>query len=146
MATPAYRNLLRAARIAFQGDERVLTAARQQIRTGFREKASLPSSHPTVAPSVQYANEVAEFLKANVVQGRKEGNGETYSMFRPASPRESHCRRLLCFSRCLGLGMLTFGFPAELRIHEHTERGDNDSIKLAGGKTVGAGGGCCQSQ
>lgn len=80
MATPAYRNLLRAARIAFQGDERVLLAARHQIRSGFREKASLPSSHPSVAPSVQYANEVAEFLKANVVQGRREGDGETYSM------------------------------------------------------------------
>lgn len=81
MATPAYRNLLRAARIAFQGDERVLTAARQQIRTGFREKASLPAAHPSVAPSVQYANEVADFLKSNVVQGKKEGDGETYSMF-----------------------------------------------------------------
>lgn len=86
MATPAYRNLLRAARIAFQGDDRVLTAARQQIRSGFREKASLPSTHPSVTPSVQYANEVAEFLKANVVQGKKEEgvDGETYSMLTPS--------------------------------------------------------------
>lgn len=81
MALPAYRHLFRATRIAFQGDERVLTAARQQIRTGFREKASLPLSHPSVAPSIQYANEVAEFLKANVVQGKKEGDSETYSTY-----------------------------------------------------------------
>lgn len=81
MATPAYRNLLRAARIAFQGDNRVLTAAREQIRTGFREKASLPKAHPSVAPSIEYANEMADFLKANVVQGKQEADGETYSMF-----------------------------------------------------------------
>lgn len=33
----------------------------------------------------------------------------------------------------------------ELRIHEHTERGDNDTVKVAGGKTVSVGGGCCSS-
>lgn len=79
MATPAYRNLLRAARTAFQGDDRVLTAARQQIRSGFRDKAALPPAHPSVAPAVQYANEVAAFLRANVVQGQKEEGRETYS-------------------------------------------------------------------
>ncbi|KAI5778907.1 hypothetical protein EDC01DRAFT_790728 [Geopyxis carbonaria] len=31
----------------------------------------------------------------------------------------------------------------ELRIHEHIERGDNESIKLAGMKGAGLGGGCC---
>lgn len=80
MATPAYRNILRAARIAFQGDERMLTAARQQIRAGFREKASLPPTDPSIAPSLQHANEVAAFLKANVVQGKQEEDGKTYSM------------------------------------------------------------------
>lgn len=79
MATPAYRNLLRAARTAFQGDDRVLAAARQQIRSGFRDKAALPPAHPSVAPAVQYANEVAAFLRANVVQGQKEEGRETYS-------------------------------------------------------------------
>lgn len=32
-------------------------------------------------------------------------------------------------------------YCTELRIHEHTERGDNDSIKTAGAGI--AGGGCC---
>ncbi|EGS23923.1 uncharacterized protein CTHT_0006320 [Thermochaetoides thermophila DSM 1495] len=92
-AIHAYRHLLRAARIAFDGDTRVLEAARQQIRQGFREKASLPADDPSIGPAIQHAEEVAQFLKTNLVQGRKEG--DVY----------------------------------KLRIHEHTERGDNDSVK-----------------
>ncbi|ROV88449.1 hypothetical protein VSDG_09241 [Cytospora chrysosperma] len=110
MATQAYRHLLRATRIAFAGDERVLSAARDQIRTGFRDKASLSPSDPAVAPALQHAQEVAEFLKANLVQGRKEAD-DRY----------------------------------KLRIHEYTERGDNDTVKIAGGKTVTIGGGCCSA-
>ncbi|KAJ4302515.1 Mitochondrial zinc maintenance protein 1, mitochondrial [Collariella sp. IMI 366227] len=98
-ALQAYKHLLRAARIAFEGDVRMLDAARQQIRGAFREKASLPASDPSIQPSIQHAEEVASFLKTNLVQGRKQGN--TY----------------------------------KLRIHEHTERGDNDSIKTAGQNT-----------
>lgn len=79
MALQAYRHLLRATRIAFQGDERVLSAARQQARAGFREKATLSPSDPAVAPAVQYAQEVADFLRSNVVQGKREADGETYS-------------------------------------------------------------------
>lgn len=79
MALQAYRHLLRATRIAFQGDERVLSAARQQVRSGFREKASLSPADPAVAPAIQHAEQTAEFLRANVVQGRKQGEGDTYS-------------------------------------------------------------------
>lgn len=57
----------------------MLTAARQQARAGFREKASLPPSDPAVAPAVQHAQEVAAFLRSNVVQGKREADGETYS-------------------------------------------------------------------
>ncbi|KAJ4419832.1 Mitochondrial zinc maintenance protein 1, mitochondrial [Gnomoniopsis sp. IMI 355080] len=113
MALPAYRSLFRATRLAFQGDERMLTAARTQIRANFREKATLPASDPAVPDAIQHAEAVAAFLRANVVQGKREGNdGETY----------------------------------KLRIHEHTHRGDNDSIKSAGGgKELLDGGGCCSS-
>lgn len=98
-AIQAYRNLLRAARIAFEGtkqfqnksscilcpltplfvsgDVRMLDAAKQSIRQGFRDKASLPPSDPSIAPAIQHAEEVASFLKANLVQGRREG--DTYS-------------------------------------------------------------------
>ncbi|KAK3336368.1 hypothetical protein B0T19DRAFT_36987 [Cercophora scortea] len=75
MALQAYRHLMRAAEIAFKGDFRMLDAARSQIRHGFQEKAALASSE--VQPAIQQAEEIATFLKANLVQGRKEG--EVYS-------------------------------------------------------------------
>ncbi|KAK0632960.1 mitochondrial zinc maintenance protein 1, mitochondrial [Immersiella caudata] len=74
MALQAYRQLWRAANIAFQGDIRVLDAARQQIRQGFREKATLPSSDPQIQPALKHAEEVAQFLRTNLVQGKKEGD------------------------------------------------------------------------
>lgn len=80
MALQAYRSLLRATRLTFQGDERLLANARDQIRAGFREKASLSPSDPAVAPAVQHAREVAAMLRENVVQGRNEGDGR-YSKF-----------------------------------------------------------------
>ncbi|KAK4103362.1 hypothetical protein N658DRAFT_468085 [Parathielavia hyrcaniae] len=105
----AYRHLLRAARIAFEGDTRMLGAARQQIRQGFRDKASLPPSDPSIPPAIQQAQEIATFLKTNLVQGRREGS--TY----------------------------------KLRIHEHTERGDNDTVKL-GNKNIKVDGVKCCSE
>ncbi len=77
MALVAYRHLLRAAKLAFEGDARVFTAAREQIRSGFRDKAALAPSDPTVLPSVQHAEEVAAFLRSNVVQGKQQ-EGTTY--------------------------------------------------------------------
>ncbi|KAG5939253.1 hypothetical protein E4U53_007846 [Claviceps sorghi] len=109
MALAAYRNLMRAASIAFQGDAPVLAAAQDQIRKGFRRQASLAPGEPTTQDAIQHAQEVAQFLRANVVQGeRVDGENSKY----------------------------------RLRIHEHTERGDNDSIKVAGQGTIG-GGSCC---
>ncbi|KAI1505957.1 hypothetical protein F5X99DRAFT_176155 [Biscogniauxia marginata] len=72
-ALPAYRNLLRAARIAFQGDERVLSAARASISQGFRANASLEPSSPQLSGAIKHAEEVASILRQNIVQGRKEG-------------------------------------------------------------------------
>lgn len=53
----------------------MLDAARQQIRQGFRDKASLSASDPAVQPAIQHAEEVASFLKSNLVQGRREADG-----------------------------------------------------------------------
>ncbi|KAK2593555.1 Mitochondrial zinc maintenance protein 1, mitochondrial [Conoideocrella luteorostrata] len=109
MALAAYRNLMRAARIAFQGDAPVLAAAKQQIRHEFRQKSSMSSSDSATKEAIQHAQEVAKFLRANVVQGKKlDGEDNMY----------------------------------RLRIHEDTERGDNDTIKMAGQGTIG-GEGCC---
>ncbi|KAK5656400.1 hypothetical protein OQA88_4781 [Cercophora sp. LCS_1] len=99
MALQAYRNLLRATRIAFQGDLPVLTAARTQIRQGFRDKASLSPTDPEIQPAIQHAEEVANFLRTNLVQGKKNEDN-----------------------------------VYELRIHKDIERGDNDTVKLAGKK------------
>ncbi|KAI1372469.1 hypothetical protein F4677DRAFT_263592 [Hypoxylon crocopeplum] len=107
MALPAYRGLLRAARIAFQGDSRVLNAARSSIREGFRANASLEPTNPEVPGAIKHAEEVAALLRKNIVQGKKEG--EVY----------------------------------KLRIHEDTERGDNDTVKFPGGKTVKIDGKTC---
>lgn len=60
------------------GDERVLSAAQQQIRQGFRDKSSLEPSDPALAASIRHAEEVAKVLRNNVVQGRSE-EGDVYS-------------------------------------------------------------------
>ncbi|KAJ6788956.1 hypothetical protein PWT90_04193 [Aphanocladium album] len=107
-AVVAYRNLLRAARVAFQGDAPILLAAQSQIRGEFRSKQSLDPKDTSVSEGIEHATQVAKFLRENVVQGKKmDGEDSKY----------------------------------KLRIHEHTERGDNESIKMAGSGV--AGGGCC---
>ncbi|KAI1399256.1 hypothetical protein F4819DRAFT_488765 [Hypoxylon fuscum] len=109
MALPAYRSLLRAARIAFQGDERVFTAAKDSARTAFLVNAAMEPTNPELPNAIKHAEEVAAILRQNVVQGKKEG--ELY----------------------------------RLRIHEDTERGDNDTVKFPGGKTVKIDGKTCCS-
>ncbi|KAI6086529.1 hypothetical protein F4821DRAFT_128751 [Hypoxylon rubiginosum] len=109
MALPAYRSLLRAARVAFQGDERVFTAAKASIRENFRTNASLEPTNPELPVAIKHAEDVAAILRQNVVQGKKDG--EIY----------------------------------KLRIHEDTERGDNDTVKMPDGKTVKIDGKTCCS-
>lgn len=81
MALQAYRSLLRATRLTFQGDERLLANARDQIRAGFRDKAALSPSDPAVAPAVEHARQVAAMLRENVVQGRDVGDGRYSECF-----------------------------------------------------------------
>lgn len=56
------------------GDQRTLIAARQQIRQGFREKASLSASDPAAVEAIKVAKDIALILRHNVVQGQSEGN------------------------------------------------------------------------
>ena len=111
------------------GDARVLEAARYQIREGFREKSLLSPSDPAVLPAIQHAEEVASFLRSNLVQGRKDG--ETYSKAAQA---------------VYGSQLLTYITTTELRIHKDTERGDNDTIKLGNGQTVTIDGKTCKDR
>jgi len=108
MALQAYRHLLRSTRLAFAGDAPLLHAARAEARNGFQQNVTLSPGSPELAAAVAHAEEVAQILKENVVQGKKEGDN-----------------------------------LYKLRIHEHTERGDNDTIKMANGKTVVIDGKTC---
>ncbi|KAI2605455.1 uncharacterized protein GGS25DRAFT_524971 [Hypoxylon fragiforme] len=110
VALRTYRNLFRVTGLAFKGDERVLNAARDQIRNRFRENATLEPSSPEVSSAIEHAQDVAKIIRHNIVQGKKEG--ELY----------------------------------KLRIHEDTERGDNDTVKLPGGQKVKIDGKkCCDT-
>ncbi|PKS12379.1 hypothetical protein jhhlp_000583 [Lomentospora prolificans] len=106
MALAAYRNLFRATRVAFQGDQRLLIEARNRIREEFRKAPSGSPTDSEFQKQIQRAQDVASVLRANVVQGVQE-RGEVY----------------------------------RLRIHDETERGDNDSIKSPK-QTLGGGGKC----
>lgn len=59
-----------------EGDAPILAAAQQQIRHEFRQKSSLNSSDASTQEAIQHAQEVANFLKANVVQGKRMEEGD----------------------------------------------------------------------
>ncbi|KAK5942753.1 Mitochondrial zinc maintenance protein 1, mitochondrial [Knufia obscura] len=113
MALAAYRHLLRATRIAFQGDLPLIHSARSQARGGFEKGRSLDPASKEAIGAIEHAEGVVEVLTKNIVQGQQTGaQADTY----------------------------------RLNIHEHTERGENDTVKnprAPGGKVkVGFGGGC----
>lgn len=70
---------------------------------------------------------MAKFLRENVVQGQAT-EGDNYST-------DQH--------GVLGDEFKLIG--AEIRIHEHTERGDNEDIKKSKGKTTLGGTKCCSA-
>ncbi|KAJ0422652.1 mitochondrial zinc maintenance protein 1, mitochondrial [Aspergillus carlsbadensis] len=96
-ALSAYRQILRATRIAFQNDSRVLLASRQEARQNFEKHRRLGIDTPM---QINHAIEVASILRHNIVQGARSAEDENAKW--------------------------------ELRIHDEIERGDNDSIKVAG--------------
>lgn len=105
-ALAAYRHLLRAVAVAFKDDARVLTGARKQISSRFRDKTPLRPADRESA--IQMAEEVAQFLRSNVVQGKLQDDGSY-----------------------------------KLNIHDETERGDNDTIKM-GNKKITIDGKTCK--
>jgi complex III assembly factor LYRM7 len=97
MALVAYRNLLRSARIAFQGthptplvrdlkthnlagDMNVLFAARAEARKNFESNRNLAAGSDELSKQITHAEEVAKFLRENVVQGQAADNEGNYSM------------------------------------------------------------------
>ncbi|KAE8311232.1 Complex1LYR-like protein [Aspergillus parasiticus SU-1] len=72
-ARGAYRQILRATRIAFHEDTRVLLAARQEARRQFDEHKRVGIDTPM---QINHAIEVASILKHNIVQGVKPEGDE----------------------------------------------------------------------
>lgn len=69
----AYRNALRATKVAFRNDIPVLQKARAQIRQGFEDSRSATPEELT--EQIKHMNEVSAFLIKNIVQGEKQDNG-----------------------------------------------------------------------
>lgn len=67
-----YRQLARAARLAFQGDEAALTASRDRIRAEFARPIA---DNKELLQRQQMARDVAHILRSNVVQGRLTEKG-----------------------------------------------------------------------
>jgi complex III assembly factor LYRM7 len=72
-ARSAYRQLLRATRVAFQDDVRVLIASRQEARRNFDAHRRLAVDTPM---QIKHAVEVADLLRHNLVQGSREQGNE----------------------------------------------------------------------
>lgn len=100
MALAAYRNLLRSARIAFQGtdtslsfenmltvigDTHTLMAARAEVRKNFESNRNLRIGSEELQKSLVHAEEVSKFLRENVVQGQAEDPDGKYSMIHTTS-------------------------------------------------------------
>ncbi|KAL4867612.1 hypothetical protein BDV12DRAFT_171013 [Aspergillus spectabilis] len=73
-ALSAYRQVLRATRIAFQNDDRVLLAARQEARQNFEKHRRTGIDTPM---QINHAIEVASILRHNIVQGARAADDES---------------------------------------------------------------------
>lgn len=61
------------------GDANVLSAARIEVRKNFESNRHLQTGTEEFQKSIAHANEVAKFLRENVVQGEAT-EGDNYSM------------------------------------------------------------------
>ena len=113
------------------GDMNILSAARAEARKNFEQNRTLAAGSTELAAQITHAQEVAKFLRENVVQGQATDDQGSYS----TSHMLACAQKLPCLIRA-----------TELRIHEQTERGDNEDIKKAKGKrTIGGPVKCCSS-
>ncbi|PLB50657.1 hypothetical protein P170DRAFT_405989 [Aspergillus steynii IBT 23096] len=72
-ARSAYRQILRATRVAFQNDTRVMLAARQEARRNFDDHPRVGIDTPM---KINHAVEVANILKHNLVQGSRSAEDD----------------------------------------------------------------------
>ncbi|KAK9446449.1 uncharacterized protein V1518DRAFT_423980 [Limtongia smithiae] len=124
----SYRSLLRATRIAFGADTRMLLAARGEIRRNYDLGAREFVDDGTTAAAeelnkrLEHAAGVALILRSNIAQGVMTPDGE---------------RATSAPSTTATLGGEEDGVQDEgtyqIRLHKYSELGDNKSVK--GGKT-----------
>ncbi|KAJ6262823.1 hypothetical protein Dda_1380 [Drechslerella dactyloides] len=100
----------------------LLVASHREIRTQFERSRDAAPGPDDAPPSerIKHAFEVANYLRQNVVQAVK-ADGEDVYITRNADAGGG-------FFFADG-SFLTFAASKELRIHDETERGDNESIK-----------------
>lgn len=79
-AINAYRNALRATRVAFKNDLPVLTAARTQIKQGFIDNKNLADQEQQ-KEAIDKMNEVSQFLVKNIVQGERQEDDKYFLKF-----------------------------------------------------------------
>ncbi|RLV90996.1 Mitochondrial zinc maintenance protein 1 mitochondrial [Spathaspora sp. JA1] len=80
-ALKAYREALRATRIVFHQDLPRLVAARTEIKTQIKNKANL-TDETERTEAIKHLEEVAKFLRHNIVQGEVQENGNVNLHFR----------------------------------------------------------------
>ncbi|KAF2009772.1 mitochondrial zinc maintenance protein 1, mitochondrial [Aaosphaeria arxii CBS 175.79] len=80
IALQAYRHILRSTRVAFQGDFNTLAAARWQARQTFEKNRGLPTGSEELTKQITHAEDVAKFLRANVVQGQVVDDKGNYKL------------------------------------------------------------------
>lgn len=76
-ALAAYRNGLRATRVAFGNDTQMLLAARKMMRNGMKTP---PKPEQKQEDQIQHLNDVALFLRRNLVQGTRKEDADVYKL------------------------------------------------------------------
>lgn len=71
-AISVYRNLVRAAKLAFNGDDVALNASRAKIRSEYGQPVR---DQADFLKRIQYGKDVAHILRSNVVQGVRNEKG-----------------------------------------------------------------------
>lgn len=75
-----YRAALRATRVAFNGDSKILTASRLKIREGYDQNRNLTDKEE-INKAITDLDEVAKFLVKNIVQAEEKEKDKYFLHF-----------------------------------------------------------------
>ncbi|KAK9381995.1 uncharacterized protein V2V93DRAFT_366139 [Kockiozyma suomiensis] len=127
----SYRSLLRSAQIAFNQDIRMRVAAHQQMRAqyevGKQELQDKKEDYEEIDKRLEHAAGVSLVLRSNIAQGVLQKGDES----------KHNEPNTLTAELDDGPTATTEQGVFKLRLHKHSELGDNEAVK--GGKTNLAG-------